>query len=84
MQVVVIHVLGDVPVVPLAGWLQDRPQNWRVTMSVGSTLLLAAALVFLACMRFSRGQPDYRQLLPTGTSSTDEEQAPVLPSERSA
>ena len=29
VQVVVIHLLGDVPAVPLLGWLQDHVHNWR-------------------------------------------------------
>ena len=29
VQVIVIHVLGDVPSPVLLGWLQERLQNWR-------------------------------------------------------
>ena len=29
VQVIVIHVLGDVPSPPLLGLLQERVQNWR-------------------------------------------------------
>ncbi len=29
LQVIVIHVLGDVPSPVILGWLQERLQNWR-------------------------------------------------------
>ena len=29
VQVIVIHVLGDVPSPVALGWLQERLQNWR-------------------------------------------------------
>ncbi len=29
LQVIVIHVFGDVPSPVLLGWLQERLQNWR-------------------------------------------------------
>ena len=39
MQVVVIHLLGDVPAVPLLGWLQDRVHNWRYVVTCQQLLL---------------------------------------------
>ena len=79
-----MHLAGDVPVVPLLGWLQDHVQNWRVTMSVGTSLLLLAGATFGLGIRFSKGQPDYRLLATPGTSSMDEEHTPVLSGQRSA
>ena len=38
-QVVVIHLLGDVPAVPLLGWLQDRVHNWRYVVTYQKMLL---------------------------------------------
>lgn len=29
VQLVAMHLLGDVPVVPVLGWIQDRVHNWR-------------------------------------------------------
>ena len=29
VQLVAMHMLGDVPTVPVLGWIQDRVHNWR-------------------------------------------------------
>ena len=29
VQLIVMHAGGDVPVVPVLGWVQDRVHNWR-------------------------------------------------------
>lgn len=33
LQVIVIHVFGDVPSPVLLGWLQEHIQNWRCAIS---------------------------------------------------
>eukprot|EP00899_Mesostigma_viride_P006890 jgi/Mesvir1/16201/Mv08463-RA.1 len=40
---VVIHLFGDVPSPPLVGLLQDRVDNWRVSMSAVTLVILLAA-----------------------------------------
>lgn len=82
MQVVFVHLAGDVPVVPVLGWLQDHVHNWRATMGVGTGLLLLAAASFGLGLPYSKRQPDYRLLAPT-ESSADEEHAPLARERRS-
>ena len=77
MQVVFVHLAGDVPVVPVLGWLQDHVQNWRYTMSTGTAILLLAAAAFAGGTLCCRGQPDYRLLVSAEQSSTDEELTPT-------
>lgn len=66
-----IHLLGDVPSPPLLGALQTsltkdltdaeaRDQQWRVSMSVITVLLLPAAGVFFLGALLSPSSPDYR------------------------
>ncbi|CAL8463948.1 g3483 [Coccomyxa elongata] len=62
LQVIVIHVLGDVPSPVILGWLQERLQNWRISIGISALLLLLGALVFYLGKYFSSREPDYRTL----------------------
>ena len=42
------HVLGDVPLPPLLGYMQERTGNWRVTMLATTGILGVAAVLFIA------------------------------------
>ena len=48
---VLLHLLGDVPSPPLLGALQDAVGNWRVSMSVLTTVLLVAAGIWADAAR---------------------------------
>eukprot|EP00879_Flechtneria_rotunda_P017725 GHRR01018581.1.p1 GENE.GHRR01018581.1~~GHRR01018581.1.p1 ORF type:complete len:498 (+),score=156.86 GHRR01018581.1:326-1819(+) len=71
MVTVSIHLLGDVPSPPLVGALQTalearKPpesanQQWRVSMSIISLLLLFSGLVFLRSSILARQAADYRK-----------------------
>ena len=82
MQVVFVHLAGDVPVVPVLGWLQDHVHNWRITMGVGTGLLLLAAGSFALATLCSKRQPDYRLISSADHSLSDEEGALVSSPER--
>lgn len=57
LMTVAIHLLGDVPSPPLLGWLQtqlsegkapaEAAQEWRISMTCISLLLVCSGLVFL-------------------------------------
>ncbi|KAI7845461.1 hypothetical protein COHA_001011 [Chlorella ohadii] len=63
MSVVAIHVLGDVPSPPLLGALQGWVQNWRLSMSVASALLLVGAAAYFVAALVSVTAIDYRELV---------------------
>ncbi|PSC73072.1 putative sphingolipid transporter spinster-like protein 2 [Micractinium conductrix] len=66
MSVVAIHVLGDVPSPPLLGALQGRLQNWRLSMSLASGLLLLGSAAYLAGSMVAAAATDYREVAEGG------------------
>lgn len=93
-----IHLLGDVPSPPLLGMLQsklaegksphDAAQQWRISLSVISLLLVGAGILFLLAAKAAVPARDYKQkasddssdqdplLQSPGGSTYDEEDAP--------
>ncbi|KAL4448931.1 hypothetical protein ABPG77_007648 [Micractinium sp. CCAP 211/92] len=69
MSVVAIHVLGDVPSPPLLGALQGWLQNWRLSMSIASALLLAGAAAYLVGAMVAASAVDYRELAAAADGS---------------
>ncbi|PRW32913.1 putative sphingolipid transporter spinster-like protein 2 [Chlorella sorokiniana] len=63
MSVVAIHVFGDVPSPPLLGALQGWLQNWRLSMSIASSLLLLGAAAYSVAALVSVTAIDYRELV---------------------
>jgi MFS family permease len=71
MVTVSIHLLGDVPSPPLVGALQSALEQgktgaqadaqWRITMSVASSLLFLSGCVFLRGSQISKAAADYRK-----------------------
>lgn len=61
MSVVAIHVLGDVPSPPLLGMLQGYLKDWRLSMSIASSLLLLGSLAYYVASRGAQAAPDYRE-----------------------
>ena len=57
---IVIHLLGDVPSPPLVGLLQSHLQNWRVTMAMLSSLLIASGTLFLTTANLTTPSADFR------------------------
>mmetsp|Transcript_10894 Transcript_10894/g.32645 ORF Transcript_10894/g.32645 Transcript_10894/m.32645 type:complete len:526 (-) Transcript_10894:2458-4035(-) len=60
VQVVVTHLLGDVPSPPLLGLLQGWLKNWRLSMGIISMLLLASTVLYQLASQLAHRQPDYR------------------------
>lgn len=64
------HALGDVPLPPLLGLMQQRSGNWRVTMSIAAAVLGGSAVLFAAALCLARRQggaaPEEAALLPDG------------------
>ena len=75
ISVVAMHLLGDVPSPPLLGWTQQRLENWRLTMSVYSLLLLAGAAAYATGVLYSRTATDYRTVADPGSDGGEEEAA---------
>jgi hypothetical protein len=71
MVTVSIHLLGDVPSPPLVGALQsaleqgktgaEADAQWRITMSIASSLLFLSGCVFLRGSQISKAAADYRK-----------------------
>lgn len=72
MSVVAIHVLGDVPSPPLLGALQGRLQNWRLSMSLASALLLLGAAAYFAGSLIAAGAVDYREFAEAAAADAEE------------
>jgi hypothetical protein len=70
LNTIVLHLLGDVPSPPLIGFIQTKleervppelaPQQWRVSQSIISLVLLPAGIVFLINAKISGKAKDYR------------------------
>ncbi|KAK9844649.1 hypothetical protein WJX74_005143 [Apatococcus lobatus] len=65
LNILVIHLLGDVPSPPILGLIQGRIQNWRISMSIASALLIPSACLYGLGLLFSRNATDYRQVQGT-------------------
>jgi MFS family permease len=57
---IVIHLFGDVPSPPLVGLLQSHIQDWRVTMTILSSLLIASGVFFLTAAFLTSPAADFR------------------------
>ncbi len=85
---VCIHLLGDVPSPPLLGALQSRlsegkdpaaaAQEWRVSLSLVSLLLLFSGIFFLLAARIATPNRDFRQ---KGGNEEEQDEAPLLADE---
>lgn len=71
VMVVAMHLLGDVPGPPLLGLLQGHLNNWRLSMSLASLLLLVSAALYALAIRAARHATDYR----TAGAEEEEEEA---------
>jgi hypothetical protein len=91
---VAIHLLGDVPSPPLLGALQSRlsegkdaqeaAQEWRVSMSLISLLLLFSGIFFLIAARISSPAHDFRQAAAAAGATEPQQhgdEAPLLAEE---
>lgn len=77
-----IHLLGDVPSPPLIGWLEDhleagvpeaeRGQQWRISVSIVSALLVLSGSCFIWGGVISRGAPDYRKEVHDSLHAADD------------
>lgn len=52
---VVQHLLGDVPMPPLVGWLQERVDDWRVSLSFCAAVIGASTVLYLVGLGFIPG-----------------------------
>jgi hypothetical protein len=90
---VAIHLLGDVPSPPLLGALQshlsegkdpqEAAQQWRVSMSLISLLLLFSGIFFLIAARISSPAHDFRQAAAASGQQQHGDEAPLLAGEES-
>ncbi len=68
------HLLGDVPLPPLLGYLQQCSGDWRATMSVAAGVLGVAAALFAVALwvvREAGGEGSEVQVLPEGGAADD-------------
>ncbi|KAG7671421.1 hypothetical protein KSW81_003559 [Nannochloris sp. 'desiccata'] len=66
LSVVAMHLLGDVPAPPLAGLLQSKVQNWRITMAVLACLLILGAGFYLIGVVAAKTAIDFRNVEEIG------------------
>jgi hypothetical protein len=90
LNTVAIHLLGDVPSPPLLGWIEtlleqraapeQKDQQWRLSMSIISLLLVVAGGCFLYGARLSGVARDYRHkaALVVGNGEQGVDEGPLL------
>ena len=66
MSVVAMHLLGDCPASPLIGLLQDKVQNWRISMIVLASVLLLGAGFYLIGVVAAKTAIDFRNIEELG------------------
>ncbi|KAK9811544.1 hypothetical protein WJX72_005678 [[Myrmecia] bisecta] len=60
IMIVTMHLFGDVPSPPVVGAIQGAVHNWRLTLSVLSSVLVISVLLYIAGVHASKTATDYR------------------------
>jgi MFS transporter, Spinster family, sphingosine-1-phosphate transporter len=62
MSVVMMHIAGDVPAPPLIGLLQNKVQNWRISMAVLASVLILGAVFYFIGVVIAKTAIDFRDI----------------------